>query len=65
MAELTCFEMANVRLISDRAYGSELQRTSCVSRKILHLRIPDRDFLTFDSWLRDIGIYNVQPNNYG
>jgi len=65
MAELTCFEMANVRLIFDRAYGSELWRTSCDPRTILHLRIPDRDFPAFDRWLRNIGIYNVQPNNHG
>jgi hypothetical protein len=65
MAELTCFEMANVCLISDRAYGSDLQSMSCVPRTILHLQIPDRDFPAFDSWLRDIGIYNVQPNNHG
>lgn len=65
MAELTCFEMANVCLISDRPYGSELWRTSCVPRTILHLWIPDRDFPAFDRWLRDIGTYNVQPNNHG
>jgi len=65
MVELTCFEMANVHLISERAYGSELWSMSSVPRTILHLRIPDRDFPAFDSWLRDIGIYKVQPNNHG
>jgi hypothetical protein len=65
MAELTCFEVANVHLMFDRAYDSELRSMSCVPRTILHLRIPDQDFPAFDRWLKDNGIYNVQPNNHG
>jgi hypothetical protein len=65
MAELTSFEVANVCLIIDRAYDIELHSMSFVPRTILHLQIPDRGFPAFDRWLKENGIYNVQPNNHG